>query len=288
MTCNLAHPAFLLILTGVLLPLLRGNLRNVCLLIVPLVALYLILSINDTSQCQASFIGFELQFLHIDKLSRIFAIIFSIMTFAGVLFSYRQANTTELAAALIYAGSSIGVCLAGDLITVFIYWEIMALASTTIIWSAGTEKSARAGMRYITMHLLGGVLLMGGIIAWHNETGSILFQAMHPDSIGTWLILSGFLLNVGAPPLSAWLADAYPETSFSGMVFLSAFTTKTAVYVLLRGFPGTELLIYVGLFMIFYGIIYALLENDMRRILAYSIINQVGFMVCGIGIGTGF
>jgi multicomponent Na+:H+ antiporter subunit D len=104
--------------------------------------------------------------------------------------------------------------------------------------------------------------------------------------MSAWLILTGFLLNTGAPPLSAWIADAYPESSFSGMVFLSAFTTKTAIYVLLRGYPGTELLIYIGLFMIFYGIIYALLENDMRRILAYSIVNQVGFMVCGIGIGT--
>ena len=101
-----------------------------------------------------------------------------------------------------------------------------------------------------------------------------------------WLILAGFLVNAGAPPLSAWLPDAYPESSWSGMVFLSAFTTKTAVYVLLRGFPGTELLIYVGLFMVFYGIVYAILENDMRRILAYSIVNQVGFMVTGIGIGT--
>jgi multicomponent Na+:H+ antiporter subunit D len=109
---------------------------------------------------------------------------------------------------------------------------------------------------------------------------------MQPDSVAHWLILIGFLINAGAPPLSAWLPDAYPEASWSGTVFLSAFTTKTAVYVLLRGFPGTELLIWIGLFMVFYGIVYALLENDMRRILAYSIVNQVGFMVTGIGIGT--
>jgi multicomponent Na+:H+ antiporter subunit D len=100
------------------------------------------------------------------------------------------------------------------------------------------------------------------------------------------LILAAFLVNAGAWPLSAWLPDAYPEASWSGMVFLSAFTTKTAVYVLLRGFPGAELLVYAGLAMVFYGIVYALLENDMRRILAYSIVNQVGFMVTGIGIGT--
>ncbi|MGH8709347.1 MAG: proton-conducting transporter membrane subunit, partial [Burkholderiales bacterium] len=117
-------------------------------------------------------------------------------------------------------------------------------------------------------------------------TGSTGFERMALDSPAHWLILAGFLVNAGAPPLSAWLPDAYPEASWSGMVFLSAFTTKTAVYVLLRGFPGTELLVWVGLFMMFYGIVYALLENDMRRILAYSIVNQVGFMVAGIGIGT--
>jgi multicomponent Na+:H+ antiporter subunit D len=129
-------------------------------------------------------------------------------------------------------------------------------------------------------------LLMAGIIGEILNTGSIAFQPMDTSSIARWLILAGFLINAGAPPFSAWLPDAYPAASWSGMVFLSAFTTKTAVYVLLRGFPGTELLIYVGLYMVFYGIIYAILENDMRRILAYSIINQVGFMVTGIGIGS--
>ena len=109
---------------------------------------------------------------------------------------------------------------------------------------------------------------------------------MKPDSFATWMMMLGFLVNAAAVPLSAWLPDAYPEASPGGMVFLSAFTTKTAVYVLIRGFPGSEILIFFGLFMVFYGIIYALLENDMRRILAYSIVNQVGFMVTGIGIGT--
>ncbi|MCZ7660503.1 MAG: proton-conducting transporter membrane subunit [Xanthobacteraceae bacterium] len=141
-------------------------------------------------------------------------------------------------------------------------------------------------MRYAAIHFLGGVVLMAGIAGEVAATGSIAFDRMALDSLPRALILAGFLLNAGAPPLSAWLPDAYPESSWSGMVFLSAFTTKTAVYVLLRGFPGTELLIWVGLFMVFYGIVYAILENDMRRILAYSIVNQVGFMVTGIGIGT--
>ncbi|HYD04691.1 MAG TPA: Na(+)/H(+) antiporter subunit D, partial [Reyranella sp.] len=167
----------------------------------------------------------------------------------------------------------------------FVFWEAMAIASTVIVWIGGPAAAA-AGFRYAVIHLLGGVLLMAGIAGEVAASGSIEFGKLSLESWPRWLVLAGFLINTGAPPLSAWLPDAYPESSWSGMVFLSAFTTKTAVYVLLRGFPGTELLIYVGLFMVFYGIVYAILENDMRRILAYSIVNQVGFMVTGIGIGT--
>ena len=161
----------------------------------------------------------------------------------------------------------------------------MAIASTLVVWCGG-PSAQRAGLRYASMHLLGGVLLMAGIAGEVAATGAIDFTAMTADTLPRCLILAGFLINAAAVPLSAWLPDAYPESSWSGMVFLSAFTTKAAVYALLRGFPGTELLIYVGLCMIFYGIVYAILENDMRRILAYSIVNQVGFMVAGVGIGT--
>jgi multicomponent Na+:H+ antiporter subunit D len=191
-----------------------------------------------------------------------------------------------LAAAQLYAGSAICVAMAGDLISVFVFWELMAISSTIIVWSARTQAAYRASMRYMMVHFLGGVVLMVGIVAHVADTGTIAFTAMQPETIGTWLILIGFLINAGAPPLSGWLPDAYPQASWSGTVFLSAFTTKTAVYVLIVGFPGADILIWVGVYMIFYGIIYALLENDIRRILAYSIVNQVGFMITGIGIGT--
>jgi multicomponent Na+:H+ antiporter subunit D len=239
--------------------------------------------VPDGVVLQAHYLGYELALLKGDALSRLFATVFAIMAFAGGLFALNQNRVVELAAAFCYAGSAIGVVFAGDLITVFIFWELMAIASTLVVWSAGVRG---AGLRYATIHFLGGVLLMAGIAGEIALHGSLAFAKMTLDSVPRWLILAGFLINAGAPPLSAWLPDAYPESSWSGMVFLSAFTTKTAVYVLLRGFPGTELLIYVGLFMVFYGIVYAILENDMRRILAYSIVNQVGFMVAGIGIGT--
>ncbi len=278
-------PAAILILGGLLLPFLQPRLRTAALLLLPILTLYLIWQVPDGVALRAPFLGYELALVKGDALSRLFATVFAVMAFAGGLFALNQNRVTELAAAFCYAGGAIGVTFAGDLLTVFIFWEAMAVASTLVVWCAGPQARG-AGLRYATIHLFGGVLLMAGIAGEIAATGSVVFGKMALDSVPRWLILAGFLLNAGALPLSAWLPDAYPESSWSGMVFLSAFTTKAAVYALMRGFPGTELLIYVGLFMVFYGIIYAMLENDMRRILAYSIVNQVGFMVTGIGIGT--
>ena len=281
----LVPPGLVLIAAGLLLPFLRGTLRPIVLIAAPLVTLALVWNVPDGTVLQAPFLGYDLILVKGDKLSRLFATVFAIMAFAGALFALNQARTVELAAAFVYAGSAIGVAFAGDLITLFVWWEVMAIGSTLVVWCGGPGAQG-AGLRYAVIHLLGGVLLMAGIAGEVAATGSIAFGKLDTSTVPRWLILAGFLINAGAPPLSAWLPDAYPESSWSGMVFLSAFTTKAAVYVLLRGFPGTELLIYVGLFMIFYGIVYAILENDMRRILAYSIVNQVGFMVAGIGIGT--
>jgi multicomponent Na+:H+ antiporter subunit D len=280
------HPGLLLIVAAALLAPLRGAARGALALAAPLAALYLAWQMPDGVVASVRFLDFELVPLAGDRLSRLFASIFAIMAFGGALFALNQKHRLELSAALLYAGAAIGVALAGDLITLFVFWEVMAIGSTLVIWSAGSGAAYRASLRYLMIHLLGGVLLMAGIAGHVADTGSIVFQRLATDTPAHWLILAGFLLNAGAPPLSAWLPDAYPEASWSGTVFLSAFTTKAAVYVLLRGFPGTEILVYVGLFMVFYGIVYALLENDMRRILAYSIVNQVGFMVAGVGLGT--
>ncbi len=281
-------PALALFIAAGLLPYCRpGSLiRGVLLLTAPALALAAVWTLPDGELLAFDYLGFHLVPLRVDALSRLFATIFSIMAFAGALFALNQPRTTELAAAFVYAGSAVGVALAGDLITVLVFWELMAVASALLIWSVRTPAAFRASMRYLMIHLLGGMVLMVGILTYVTQTGSVAFNAMRPDGIATWLIMIGFLINAGAPPLSAWLPDAYPEASWSGTVFLSAFTTKTAVYTLLRGFPGAEILVFVGIYMILYGIIYALLENDMRRILAYSIVNQVGFMVTGIGIGT--
>lgn len=278
-------PGLILIAAGLLLPLLQPTLRGIVLVLAPLVVLAMVWSLPDGNVLTLQYLGNELVLVRADALSRLFATVFSIMAAVGGLFAFNQSRVSELAAAFVYAGSAISVVFSGDLITLFIFWEIMAIASSIVVWSGGATARA-AGQRYVVVHFLGGVLLMAGVAGEAITTGSIAFDVMEANSWPRWLILAGFLINAGAPPLAAWLPDAYPQASWSGTVFLSAFTTKTAVYVLMRTFPGTEILIYIGLYMVFYGIVYAILENDMRRILSYSIINQVGFMITGIGIGS--
>ena len=278
-------PGLLLILAGVVLPAARGVIRSAILLLTPLALLAWIWLLPEGQGVSVIWLGLELTPVRVDTLSQLFATVFAIVGFAGGLFALRQGRTAELAAALVYAGASIGVIFAGDLITVFVFWEMMAVASTLVVLAGGTGARA-AAQRYIVIHLFGGVLLMAGIAGHVATTGSTAFDLITGDSFARWLILAGFVLNAGAPPLSSWLPDAYPRASWSGTVFLSAFTTKTAVYVLIRGFAGEDILIWLGVIMVFYGIVYAILENDIRRILAYSIVNQVGFMLVGIGIGT--
>src|SRR5690554_80192 len=279
-------PALIMILAAMLIPFVSGRLRTAVLLLAPALTLLMVWSLDNGVLLSSRFISYEVQLVEASEVRRLFATIFGLMALVGGLFAYRHATALELSSAMAYAAGAIGVTFAGDLITLFLFWEFMALFSTLVVWAGGTVQARRAGLRYAVIHLLGGVILKAGIIGVAVQTGSIEIQAMTLNTLPTWLMLTGLLINTAAPPLSAWLADAYPEASPTGAVFLSAFTTKTAVLALWLLFPGQTVLIWIGLYMIFYGIIYALMENDMRRILAYSIVNQVGFMVTGVGIGT--
>lgn len=288
-------PALILILGALLVPVLPVNVRRVYVILLPLLALIQIATLPlDFKAWQVSLPwlpnGESITWLRVDKLSRIFGIVFALNASLAFLYAFYVKKSTQHTASLIYIGSALGAVFAGDLISLYVFWEIMAVSSTFIILARKTDKAKSAAYRYIMIHLFGGLLFLGGMVLTISQRGSISFDQnafnyLTDQHLGTWLILLGFLVNAAAPPLSAWLSDAYPEASVTGGLILSAYTTKTAVYALLRGFPGWDPLIWIGCFMAIYGIIFALLENDMRRILAYSIINQVGFMVCAAGIG---
>lgn len=279
-------PAAILILGALFVPFFKSKTKNWYVIILPVAAFYLISQLQVGSSWQVHFFGYDLTFLRVDKLSKVFGYIFTLNAFAAFIYAFYLKDNTQHIATLFYVGSALGVVFSGDLVSFYFFWEGMAVASTFLILARKTPKAQAAGMRYILVHMFGGLCLLAGIVIYITQTGTVTFNAMTDQNLGTCLILIGILVNAAAPPIHAWLPDAYPEATVTGGVILSAYTTKTAVYTLVRGFPGWEILIVIGCIMTIYGIIYALMENDMRRILAYSIINQVGFMVTGVGIGT--
>jgi multicomponent Na+:H+ antiporter subunit D len=281
-------PAFIMVAGAVLLPFLPKKIRSSAFILFPLASLVLILTMKDGAMLTASVMNYELTLLKMDSLSRVFGVIFAFIATAGGIYAFHIKETGQQAAALLYAGGALGVTFAGDFFTLFIYWEMMAVASTYLIWARRTKESQTAGIRYLLYHVLGGGLLFAGILLHIAKPDvGILVTQMKPEmGLAAWLMLLGVVINAAVPPLHAWLSDAYPKATVTGAVFLSAFTTKTAVYVLARVFPGWEILLIFGTIMTLYGVVFAVLANDIRGILAYHIISQVGYMVAGVGIGT--
>ncbi len=281
-------PGFIMVAGAFILPFLMKKLRSVAFILFPLASLLIVLSAPEGTLLTAKVMNYDLILFKVDKLSRVFGIIFAFICTAGGVYAFHIKETGQQCAALLYAGGALGVTFAGDFFTLFIYWEMMAVASTYLIWARRSTESHRAGLRYLLYHVLGGGLLFMGILLHVGKPGATLsIMQMKPDmGLSAWLMLLGVVINAAVPPLHTWLADSYPKATVTGAVFLSAFTTKTAVYVLARVFPGWDILLIAGVIMTLYGVVFAVLANDIRGILAYHIISQVGYMVAGVGIGT--
>lgn len=279
-------PALIFILGAFLIPLLKGKIKQAYMLLLPVIGFINLLGFSEGVHFAVSFLDYNLVFGRVDKLSLAFGYIFTLITFISILYSIHVKDNGQHIACLLYAGGALGAVFAGDYISLFIFWELMAFAAAYIVWASRTEASRAAGLRYLLVHIFGGLCLLSGIIINVYNTGSIEFGYMGLNGLASYLILLGFGINAAFPVLHAWLPDAYPEATFSGAVFLSAFTTKTAVYVLARGFPGTEILIWIGAAMTTFPIFYAVIESNIRRVLAYTLISGVGFMVVGVGLGT--
>ena len=283
------HPALPMILGGLLLllPFLPLSLRRALLIGAPLLGLTNLL-VGLPEQSGSVFLaGFQLDILRVDKLSMLFGYLFHIAAFLSAVYSLHLTDRLQPATGLLYAGSAVGAVFAGDLLTLFLFWELLAVTSVFQIWARGSEKAIASGMRYLLMHVASGLFLLVGSIMHYQQTASFTFEHLGLDSVPTRLILLGIGIKCAFPLLHTWLVDAYPESTPTGTVFLSAFTTKTAVYTLARGYAGAEELIWIGSVMAMFPIFYAVIENDLRRVLGYSMINQIGFMVVGIGLGEG-
>ncbi len=264
----------------------RGGIARAFTLLTPIVSLVVLLQWQHGLYFSYSLAGQEFTLVRVDKLSLLFAYLFHLAALIGGIFALHVKDKTQQVASLTYAGSAIGAVLAGDWISLFIFWELLALTSVFLIWARRTSRSYHSGMRYLIIQVLSGVLLFSGALILIPQNGSAAFDAVELNGIGSWLIFIAFGIKCGFPFLHNWITDAYPEATPTGTIFLSAMTTKVAVYALARSFAGEELLITIGLVMACFPIFYAVIENDLRRVLTYSMINQIGFMVVGIGLGT--
>ncbi len=285
-------PPFLPFFLGALLVVLapRGWARSALLLGIPILGGLNLIGAAPGPHMEVEVFHYVLTPFQVGTFSLLFGYLFHIAAFIGNLFALHlkrdDDDTLQHAAALLYAGSALGAVFAGDFITLFVFWELLAVTSAVLIWARHTDRSVRAGLRYLVIQVLSGVLLLAGALIRVHETGSIAFGYVGLEGLGAWLIFLSFGIKAAFPLLHNWLTDAYPEGTPTGTVFLSAFTTKVAVYALAVAFPGTEMLIYIGALMTAFPIFYAVIENDLRRVLGYSMINQIGFMVTGIGLGT--
>ena len=281
----MSNPALLLILGAAPVPLLRGRWRGAWLVLLPLAGLVLLWQLPEGTAAGFELFGLALEPVRVDKLSRVFATAFLVAALTFVIYALHLRDSVQQAALLVYAGTAVGGALAGDLLTLFVFWELAGVASVFLIWTRRTGRSYRAGLRYLTAQVISGLLMLAGIALHVADGHGIAFDYLGLDGPGGVLILLAIGIKCGFPVLHAWLTDTYPESTVVGAVVLSAFTTKLAVYTLARGYPGTEQLVWVGAVMTVFPIFYAVIENDLRRVLAYSMINQLGFMVVGVGIG---
>ena len=280
-------PPFVFFLTGAaLVALSRGSLRASILIMVPIISAVSLFGTPDGSHFGITLFDYELQLFRVDKLSLLFGYLFHLVALIAIIYSLHLRDPVQHVTGLLYAGSAIAAVFAGDLITLFITWEALALSSVFLILARRTTRARTAAMRYLVVQVTSGLILLAGVLVRVNEIGSLEFTFIGLDSPGGVLIFIAFGIKCAFPLVHNWLTDAYPEATVTGSVFLSAFTTKVAVYALARGFPGTEVLIYIGAVMTMFPIFYAVIENDLRRVLAYSMINQIGFMVVGVGLGT--
>jgi len=279
-------PGLILMLGALAIPLLPGRARPWWALALPVLGFVQALGLADGQAGQIAVMGLELTTLRVDGLSSIFGHIFLVATFLGALFQAHVRGWLQHTMGTIYAGAAIGAVYAGDLMTLFLFWEGTAIASVFLIWASRTERAYAAGMRYLVMQVGSGVLLLAGALIHYGQTGSIAFGAFEWDSTAGLLIFLAFGIKAAFPLLHTWLQDAYPEATVTGTVILSIFTTKLAIYALARGFAGTEILVPIGAAMAALPLFVAVIENDLRRVLSYALNTQLGFMVVGIGIGT--
>jgi multicomponent Na+:H+ antiporter subunit D len=282
------HPGAGFMALAFLLLFLRGRLWRWLLFIPPIAALVLIVTLEQGNHWVVPYLGQKLVLGRVDRLSLLFTGLFAVESLICTLYAFHVKEKAHHMASLFYVACAFGAILAKDYWSLFIFWELMTVSSTFLIWLNRTPASTAAGFGHLMVLTIGALSLLAGILLRYQAVETFAFDPAdaalmrHYD----WLILTGFCITAAVVPLHAWLTEAYPAATLPGAVFLSVFTTKTAIYALTRCFSGLDILTVLGTIMALYGMLYAILERDIRRMLSYLMVSQIGLMLAGIGMGT--
>ena len=278
-------PGLIMIIGALLIPFLPHIIRQIYMMVLILVSAYaLTLGFGIHSKIEIMDIQFTI--FQSDALTLPFTIIFHIAAILNVIYGAHEKDWNQHVAIMSYSGAAIAAVHAGDLLTLFVWWEATAFTSVFLILASKTQRSYKSAFRYILIQVGSGMFLLAGSILLMSETGNADFKTFDINSLYGQLIFIAFGIKAAFPLLNGWLQDSYPEASEIGTVALSTFTTKLAIFCFAKSFAGTEILIIIGAIMTFYPIFFAVIENDLRRVLTYSLNNQLGFMIVAIGIGT--
>ena len=278
-------PGFIMIIGALLIPFLPHMIRQIYMMILVLISAYS-LTLGFGIHSTINVMGFDFILFQSDSLTLPFAIIFHIAAALNVIYGAHEKQWKQHVSIMSYSGAAIAAVHAGDLFTLFVWWEATAFTSVFLILAGNTYRSYRSAFRYILIQVTSGMFLLAGAIILLINDGSALLTKFDINSLYGQLIFIAFGIKAAFPLLNGWLQDSYPEASEIGTVALSTFTTKLAIFCFAKCFAGTELLIVIGAIMTFYPIFFAVIENDLRRVLTYSLNNQLGFMIVAIGIGT--
>ena len=208
---------------------------------------------------------------------------------------------------LLTEGATIGVFLAGNFLTLFVFFEMMSFTSYVWVAQEETKEALRAAETYLAIAVLGGLVLLMGIFLWQDLTGGLTFfdarlwdnaealEALAGDprlyAVGGCMLF-GFAAKAGAFPVHIWLPKAHPVAPAPASALLSGILTKTGVLGILivsmiifpKDAAWSELILYLGVITMFGGAVLALCSNDLKRTLACSSMSQIGFILVGIGM----
>ncbi|MCX4083522.1 proton-conducting transporter membrane subunit [Rickettsia hoogstraalii] len=229
--------------------------------------------------------NFELMF-DFNPQNQLIALAFLIITAILSLYTISQNRKLETLIGSLYCLSSIICVFAADFISMIISLEFMTIFACIIIFC--DQLKIKPARQYFLTHLFSSGLILIGMTLLIQATGNTAFISLteYNFELPAIFILAGCLINASAIFVNGWVVNCYPAASSSGIVYLISFTTKVTLIIILKLFSGLEILKFFGISIIIYGLVFSLIEKNLKRLICYLTVSQLGFILAAISINS--